>query len=137
MDRQNNVTARKRPSGVSIFALLLIIQGILGIIAPLFFVGIHPSGLTGGLGWYVYSFILVLSLLTFALGCGLWTLKKWALQGIVTIEFIYLIFGVFNIVHHDFDISVGIGQVMVSGLLLLYFTLGGVKNAFGIEGKVF
>jgi len=136
MDMPNTRTQR-RPVGVAIFAVLLILEGIIGALAPLFVVGIRPGGSNSGFGWYVYGFILVLSVLTFVMGYGLWKLQKWALQATVTIEFVYFIFGFFNIFHHDFDISLGIGQVVVSGLLLLYFTLGGVKSAFGVTGKIF
>ncbi len=129
-DVMQNTLPRHRPLGITILAIILGLEAIIGIVGPAFFLGIGP-GVSQAQGLYIYGFVVLLSLVSLVLAWGLWTLKKWALLTVVVIEGIYLILGIVNYTTHITDVSVAIGSVIIPALVLLYLTLGYVRRAFG------
>jgi hypothetical protein len=85
-----NVT-RARPLGISIIAVILAIQGILGVISGILLLG------GGGILTTLGIISLVLGVLYLVLAWGLWMLKPWAFWGTVILEVLTLINGIFGV----------------------------------------
>jgi len=83
-----NVT-RARPLGISIIAVIMAIQGILGILGGILLLagGVPALGII----------TLILGVLYLVLAWGLWTLKPWAFWGTVILEVLTLINGIFGL----------------------------------------
>ena len=83
-----NVT-RARPLGISIIAVILAIQGILGVIGGILLLagGVPALGII----------TLILGVLYLVLAWGLWTLQPWAFWGTVILEALTLISGIFGL----------------------------------------
>src|SRR5579884_2792331 len=81
-----NLTTRSRPLGITIIAIIMAIQGILGIIAGITLLAGSASG-----GLFAAGIItLVLGVLYLILAWGLWTLQTWAFWATVILEVIAL-----------------------------------------------
>jgi hypothetical protein len=99
-----NVT-RARPLGISIIAVIMAIQGVLGILGGILLLagGVPALGLI----------TLILGVLYLVLAWGLWTLKPWAFWGTVILEVLTLINGIFGL---------GLGRA-TSGILSIIFAV--------------
>jgi hypothetical protein len=99
-----NVT-RARPLGISIIAVIMAIQGILGILGGILLLagGVPALGII----------TLILGVLYLVLAWGLWTLKPWAFWGTVILEVLTLINGIFGL---------GLGRA-TNGILSIIFAV--------------
>ena len=99
-----NVT-RARPLGISIIAVIMAIQGILGILGGILLLagGVPALGII----------TLILGVLYLVLAWGLWTLKPWAFWGTVILEVLTLINGIFGL---------GLGR-QTNGILSIIFAV--------------
>ena len=121
-----NLTGRSRPLGITIIAIILAIQGILGIIG-----GILLLAGSGGSGPLVLAAIitLVLGVLYLILAWGLWTLQPWAFWTTVVLEVIALINGIFALGQHN--AGPGIIGIVIALIVLIYlFADRNVRAAF-------
>ena len=98
---------RARPLGITIISIILAVEGILGIISGI--VLLTAGGAIGTLG----IITLILGVLHLVLAWGLWTLKTWAFWGVVILEVLVLIDGIFGL---------GQGQ-QAHGILSLIFAV--------------
>ncbi len=92
---QNSKIERGRPFGITIIAILLIIQGILALLLALisFFASIStPLALVGT---FIASLI---GLVCIVLAYGLWTLKSWAFGATVAVQILSIVFTLCNAV---------------------------------------
>lgn len=93
---------RSRPTGITIIAIVVAIQGIFTLIAGLQFLG---------------TVSIVLGVLTLLLAWGLWTLQSWAFWTTVVLE-------VADVINDLFALRVGatavIPSLIFSGLILVY-----------------
>ena len=119
-----NLTTRSRPLGITIIAIIMGIQGILGIIS-----GIMLLASSGG-GLFAAGIItLVLGVLYLILAWGLWTLQTWAFWATVVLEVIALLDGIFALGQSGF--FSGIVNVVLAIVILIYlFADRNVRAAF-------
>ena len=90
MQQEVTGTARKRPLGITIIAILLLISAVIEIIGGISSViGTPPASTLSGvlLGW----FPLVLGVIELVLAWGLWTLKPWAYWGTLVVEIVIIL----------------------------------------------
>jgi uncharacterized membrane protein (DUF2068 family) len=117
-------TARTRPQGVTILAVLAAIGGVLGILA-----GVALLGLGGSIA--IFGLIAVVqSVLLLAFAYGAWMLKPWAWTLGVVAEVIGLILSVLFIVNGS-SISSQVIGIVISVAILYYLFTPNVKAAFG------
>jgi uncharacterized membrane protein (DUF2068 family) len=115
-----NIT-RERPLGISIIAVILAIQGILGIIGGILLL----AGRVPTLG----IITLILGVLYLVLAWGLWSLKPWAFWGTVILEVLTLINGIFGLVTGR--ATTGILSLIFAVVVLVYmFADRNVRVAF-------
>jgi uncharacterized membrane protein (DUF2068 family) len=111
---------RGRPLGITIIAIILAVEGILGIIG-----GIVALGASAGLG----IFTLILGILYLVLAWGLWTLQPWAFWATVVLEVVALINGILAFVGGS--AGHGIVAIVIALIVLIYlFADRNVRAAF-------
>ena len=128
-DFMQNVSATRRPLGITIIAILMFIQAIFEIVVGIFsfFGNIIKNPLSGLLvGWIP----LAVGVLIFILAWGLWTLKPWA-------YWVTLIFEIVNIVLHflgynqTHSLFAIISGGIISIIIVIYLLVdGNVRRAF-------
>ena len=119
------MTRRSRPLGITIIAIIMAIQGILGLIGGIMLLvsGAGPGAM--GLG----IFTLILGVLYLILAWGLWTLQAWAFWTTVVIEVIALINGILGLISGQ--TGVGILSIVLPLIILIYlFADRNVRAAF-------
>jgi hypothetical protein len=130
-------TARTRPQGVTILAVLAAIGGVLGILAGVALLGLgglaaagSGNGILGG-SIAIFGLIAVVqSVLLLAFAYGAWMLKPWAWTLGVVAEVIGLILSVLFIVNGS-SISSQVIGIVISVAILYYLFTPNVKAAFG------
>ena len=139
--------SRHRPLGVSIIAIILIIQaifelliGILAIVA-IFAIGhvitTHGHTTTGSvvdvLGGTLGGISLVIGILTLIFALGLWMLKRWAFWLTVIIEAISLVRHLLGFFHPNSSTASIVIGLIIPVVILLYFLVDrNVREAFRI-----
>ena len=119
------LTRRSRPLGITIIAIIMAIQGILGIIGGI--VLLTGGAGTGSVG--IGLFTLILGVLYLILAWGLWTLQAWAFWTTVVIEVIALINGILGFVGGR--PAVGWLSIILPIIILIYlFADRNVRAAF-------
>ncbi|MFX0198525.1 MAG: hypothetical protein ACFFCW_20590, partial [Candidatus Hodarchaeota archaeon] len=79
----SSILSLERPSGIMILAVLECIGGIFGVFAGLFVFG--------------STLAVIIGIISFVLGYGLWILNKWAFQGAMILSVFGIIIGIFNL----------------------------------------
>jgi len=128
---------RSRPVGISIIAVLLMIQGGLEIIygllaliaAPGFVISsVHKAIVVQVSPWG----FLISGVIALMLAYGLWTLRTWAFWATVVLEFINLIGGSVALFSYYFPIAVLLSMV-IPAVILIYFCVDtNVRSAFNV-----
>jgi hypothetical protein len=120
------MTRGSRPLGITIIAIIMAIQGILGIIGGIILLA-HGVGAPGAMGLGIFT--LILGILYLVLAWGLWTLQPWAFWTTVVIEVIALINGILGLVGGQ--TGVGILSLILPIIILIYlFADRNVRAAF-------
>lgn len=115
-----NLTTRARPLGITIIAIIMAVQGILGIIGGILSLGVASS---------VGIIALILGVLYLVLAWGLWTLKPWAFWGTVILEVLTILNGIFGLTQGV--VATGIGSLIFAIVVLIYmFADRNVRAAF-------
>jgi len=110
--------ANRRPTGVTIIAILVAIGGVLEVIGGLLLLIVPFLGL----------FTLALGIVSLILAWGLWTLKPWAFWVAVILEAINAIEGLINLLRGN---GSSLFSLIVSVAILLYLFLDpNVRAAF-------
>ena len=127
-----NVSTEKRPLGISIIAILLFIQAVLGILFGIIvlvgsvFVNFWAALLVG---WIP----LAIGVLAFLLAWGLWTLKPWAYWGTLVVEIVNILihfFGFLGLPQTHSALAVISGGI-VSIIIVIYLLADrNVRRAF-------
>lgn len=136
---------RKRPTGITILAILEFIgaiSGILGGIALLALGGasVVGGGNVGGGGYFVSGAVLlilgvvalVLGVVALVLGYGYWTLQPWAWPLGIGLQILGLVVDVISIVRGAFVGSQCL-SIIISVIVLFYLTGPEVRHAFRRE----
>lgn len=119
---QNLTRGRARPLGITIIAIIIAIEGILGIIGGIVLL-VRPNNLATGL------FTLIVGILSLILAWGLWTLQPWAFWATVVIEVVALINGI--VAFTSSNGTVGILSIVIALIVLIYlFADRNVRAAF-------
>ena len=125
-------TTRKRPLGITIIAILLLISAVIEIIGGISSViGTTPAGTLSDvlLGW----FPLVLGVIELVLAWGLWTLKPWAYWGTLVVEIVIILvhfFGFLGLPRTHSALAVISGGI-VSIIIVIYLLVDRhVRRAF-------
>lgn len=118
----------KRPTGVTVVAVLLVIVGIINIISGLA-AGNDLSGF-----WKTYS--VVIGVLALACGIGCWQLRRWAqmttiiMMGLNAVGLI----GIWIYYSNQTNVSVNVPRVLIplaiNVFVILYLMRSEVKEAF-------
>lgn len=125
-----------RPLGITLVALVLAISGVFQVVVGTEALGYTHFGLgaaadaAGISGWAS----IISGVLSILVGLGLFTLAGWAYTLVVVVLVIRILVDLWAIVTHGATSTLGIGGItnlVISGLILLYFRSGGVKAAFG------
>ena len=110
---------QRRPLGVTIIAILVMIGAIFEIIG-----GIALLGHYGGVG----IFAIIVGIISLFVAWGLWTLQSWAFWVVVIVEVIHLVQAIVALTQGQ---SIGIGDVIFPIIILLYLFLDrNVRAAF-------
>ena len=111
---------RKRPLGITIIAIVLVIGGIFSIIGGI--VSLALSGVAAVIA-------LVIGILDLVLAWGLWRLQPWAFWVTVVLEVIAVINGIVAMVQHN--VAGGIISILIAAIILIYlFADRNVRAAF-------
>lgn len=130
----------KRPTGVTILAILAIIGGILGVLGGLLGLAggaLLAGGAAGAAGTAasgtlaIFSAIsLVIGILDIVLGIGLLGLKSWAWTLGVALQVIGLVIAIVQIATGNAKISGELLGMAINVIILVYLFNGGVRKAF-------
>ncbi len=127
-------TGIERPTGVTILAVLNFIVGIFGALGGLVVIAAGTAaaaygfGIEGTLAAALGALMLIISLLRFGVGWGLWNIMKWGYQGAMILAIIGIILALPNIV------GAGIINIIISGIIIYYLIQPEIKDVFGITG---
>jgi uncharacterized membrane protein (DUF2068 family) len=137
-DLHNLLATRRRPTGVSIIAVLVAIGGIITLIGAiyLFFgVGVFAFQLPGSLrGVAIWFGILaaIIGLLELFFAWGLWTLKSWAFWAVVILEVLNIIQILILWLQHYSNFGSFLLSLVLPVVILVYFLADRhVREAFG------
>lgn len=130
--------SRSRPVGVSIIAILLMIQGALEFIygllvliaAPGFIIASTHTAIVVQLSPWGFLFSGILALI---LGYGLWTLRTWAFWATVVLEAINIIGGMVALFTYYYPGGVLLSMVIPAVILIYFFADRNVLAAFNIR----
>ncbi len=112
---------RRRPLGITIIAIIAVIHGILTIIGGI--------ALLHGVTFIPALIAIILGVLTLILAWGLWTLQPWAFWGLVIVEALHLLNGIYAFITHT--PGPGIGTIIIAIIVLIYmFADRNVRAAF-------
>jgi uncharacterized membrane protein (DUF2068 family) len=115
----------KRPFGVTVIAILLIIGAVIGIVGGLMAVGV--IGTATGVAVGVAT--LILSALQFIVALGLWSLQKWAWTLTVIVVILRIAGEVWALVAGG-QLAASIASLVVNVIILLYLYSRKVRSAF-------
>jgi len=125
-----------RPLGITIIAIVLTVSGIIQLIAGTEAQGLTKFGLAGTTessdlnGWSA----VISGVLTLLVAFGLFTLSGWAWTLTVIVMVIRIVADVIMIIGQGAGSTLGIAgitDIVISGLILAYFTRSNVRTAFG------
>lgn len=133
----------RRPLGVTIIAIVLLIEGILELVAAvLAFLAAHAVhihvrnviGIAGDVFANTLGIIaLVIALVTLLVAWGLFTLKSWAFWTVVVVEVITVIHEVLRFFQPDANNASIIAALILPIIILLYMFLdANVRRAFRV-----
>jgi hypothetical protein len=137
----------KRPTGVTIIAILNIISGIIMLIGGIALVAIGsvlpgalegemtsgiPPEMFGAFGVAMGGIILALAIFSFVVAYGLWSGKGWAWTLTVVLSIISIALNAISIAGGNFG---GIISIIISAVILYYLYRPHVKAYFG-KGKL-
>ena len=132
---------KKRPTGVTIIAILNILGGIGGLIA-----GFGMMVLIGESQYYLFeegatlfSILCMLSIIIgfvdLVIGYGLWTLKRWARMAAIIMAIIGIVCNIGGAILMmslgTADTDSGILSVIISGIIIWYLSKPAMKEVFG------
>ena len=127
-----NVSTTRRPLGITIIAILLLISAVIEIIGGLSSAFGYPMTGTVSdflLGW----FPLILGIIELILAWGLWTLKSWAYWGTLVVEIVIILnhfFGFLGLPRTHSALAVISGGI-VSIIIVIYLLVDrNVRRAF-------
>lgn len=123
-----------RPILITVIAIVLAISGIAQIVVGTEALGLTKFGLAAGAAG-INGWASVLSgVLTIVVSAGLFTLASWAWVLTVVVMAIRIIADVLAVIASGANSTVGgasIANLVISGLILIYFMRPSVKAAFG------
>jgi hypothetical protein len=127
---------KKRPTGVTILAILALIGGIFGIIAGIGLLGLGAMGAGAGVvGAGAEAIILGLISLVIGVGelvfaIGAWTLKPWAWTlGVIILGIGIVLAIIQGAIYGNWGSQVI--SIVINAILLYYLNTRSVKEAFG------
>lgn len=124
----------RRPTGITIIAILLAISGVVSVVVGLSAAGVYDLGMGGAAGNEAQGWAdVIVGVITLLVSYGLWTLAGWAWTISVVVVGIRVLIGVWAVVVQGLDSSLGVQalvQAVVNVLILLYLFSGGVRAAF-------
>jgi hypothetical protein len=126
--------AVKRPTGITVLAVLAAIGGVFGLLGALALFGL--SGLvaaTGLSGLVMITAIMLLaySVMSLAFAYGAWTLKPWAWPLGVAAMALSVVTTLIGLVGGTQEITGAVISLAIAGVILYYLFTPTVKAAFG------
>ena len=133
-----STTARVRPVGITIIAILLALAAIWGIISGLFLFGSAPFAIfNSGVGGIFHNgldgiFVIVIAIIELILAAGLFNLARWAFWATVIIEAINVLYYLFGAIG-SISLGFGLGTGIIAIIILIYMLAdGNVRRAFRV-----
>lgn len=134
---------RQRPLGVTIIAVVLLIEGILELLAAILAfaaahaVHVHVRNVLGLAGDVFANTIgviaLIIAIITLLVAWGLFTLKRWAFWTVVIVEVITIIQHILQFFQPDANTTTVIIGLILPVIILLYMLLdANVRRAFRV-----
>ena len=128
---------KDRPFGVSLIAILLMIEAILQIIAGLALLGISMAGffatpyIGAAAAMTVLGIIAVfIGIIQLIVSSGMWTLEKWAWIIAVAVCWVDVVFDVIGGIIKTQSFGAVFVSLIIPVIVLIYLYSGGVKKAF-------
>jgi len=129
---------KERPFGVSLIAVLIIIEAIFQIIAALAMMGISMIGffatpyIGASVALTVFGVIaIIVGLIQLAVGSGMWSLEKWAWIFAVVVLWIDVIFDILGGFAGVQSWGAALVSMIIPVIVLIYLYSEGVRKAFG------
>lgn len=134
---------RQRPLGVTIMAVVLLIEGVFELIAAILaFVAAHVvhrhyhnilGAAAGTISNAVGVIALIVAILTLLVAYGLFTLKRWAFWTVIVVEIIAILDSVLKFFQATPNYtSLIIGLILPVAILLYMFLDANVRRAFRV-----
>jgi hypothetical protein len=113
----------KRPTGITVMAVLLAIGGVFGIIGALGSFGLGMAG--------IGILSLIIAVVSLALAYGLWTLKPWAWMGALGLEVFNALYAIVLLIAKWSTLWNTIISLAIAGIIIYYLMRPEIKAAFG------
>lgn len=113
------MTAERRPTGITVLAILWVIAGVLWIFSLL--------TIDGAFGLVSVGIVALL----LAIGYGTWTLKPWAWTAGIVLAILNLFIGVSTLIRDSTQLVSAIPSIAISALIIWYLNTPQTKAAFG------
>jgi hypothetical protein len=126
----------RRPTGITILAILELIGGIFGLLGGILLIGVGGSGILSSLGYGIASGLIaalgggvvVFSLFALLMGWGMWTGKGWAW---IIAVILYILGALANLASLAIGVYTSIVGLVIAALILWYLWRPHVKAFFG------
>ena len=131
-------SARSRPVGVTILAILAGIAGFIGVVHALQFLHVLPVFL-GTVAFYGYDLFgaflwALLAIIWTWAAAGLWYMNPQAWRFVVAVSVLHLILDGIS-VFGDSTLQALLPSILLGALVLLYCLTPGVRRAFGVPAS--
>ena len=138
---------KRRPTGVTIMAVLLGIEGLLELLGGILLIVAANSisrtiishgqkfsaHVVDGLGIGLGGVSIVIGIITLLFVFGLWTLRRWAFWAVIIIEGLSLIRSIIELVQHTGNVVGVVIGMIIPAIIVIYFLLdANVRRAFSI-----
>lgn len=129
------MVAQRRPFGVTLLAVLLILQGLLLLLAPLFVTGVRPLSAAAPdrtANLFALALPFVLGVLALSVAVGLWRLRPWARTAMLILSGVTVLNGAWQLVQNGWQFAWSAVSTILSLIILFYFAFDrDVRQAFG------
>ncbi len=132
----------RRPLGITIISILLIIEGVVELIgafaafslaAVVRHHGVIGSAL-GVAGIVIGVIALALAIATLVLAWGLWTLKRWAYWATIFIQVLIIVERILSLLRTHATAGMVVASLIIPVIVLIYlFVDRAVRNAFHLK----
>ena len=129
---------KERPFGLSLIAILVVVEAILQILAALALFGLSLAGIftivyagPGLVALMLGIIALIVGIVELAVGMGLWSMEKWAWVVTIIVVWIDLIFDIIGGIAGTMTFSSTLISMIIPVIVLIYLYQGNIRKLFG------